>query len=409
MKLVDGSGAAILAIIAVIVSMSTCALGADRGILSGQPDYSIDPTPEPSIQVDNLYSQEALLRNQSHQLESLRACDVTDQESRKCCIRLLDEYESQLRYQSELLASFEDLLIDEWPNLSEEQHITLTARLEDLLRRQETLLNEFQSCLKKFYCLLPPSSKKKFLNSYEDLLKREANLLLGFEDLLHLQQTISHPSMIAFLESFEDLIRRQAMLLDSFEDFLKVNCNILKIHKSVDKCGFRPGQKVTYNYVISNTVNFTIVDVKIVDDHLGRVIEGITLGPYETKTFSKSTILDEDAPCGTKICNRARVFGVDPKGFTVSSLSNTVCIRLICESVNYDSVNLGDQRSLAFSSDWAKADNSIEIRKNQKINCSMNFESRNTEKIKVGNQFAAAFQSGRAKNSIKIIEGQGPD
>ncbi len=408
MKLTDGLKAAMLVTIVVLVSMSTCALG-DEGTSPGQSYYRIDSAPKPSMQVDDLYSQVVLLMNRSHQLESLGACDVTDQDSRERCTEFLDDYESQLRHQAELLDSFEDLLINEWPNLSEEQRISLTASLEDLLRREAILLNEFQSCLKKFYCLLPPSSKKKFLNSYEDLLKREANLLLGFEDILHLQQTIRHSSMIAFLESFEDLIRRQAMLLDSFEDFLKVNCNILKIHKSVDKCGFRPGQKATYNYVISNTDNFTIVDIKIVDDHLGKVIEGITLGPYETKTFSKSTILDEDVPGGTKICNRARVFGVDPKGFTVSSLSNMVCIRLICEAVNYDSVNLGDQRSLALSSDLAKADNFIEIEKDQKTNCAKNVDSRNAEKIKVGNQFAAAFQSGRAKNSIKIIEGQRPD
>jgi hypothetical protein len=403
MKLTNGLRKVILALIVVIIA-STCAYGSSLGPQTESSDYKIDLTPRHSLQADELFTSEHLMENQSLRLEGFTAYDIADPQLREACICSLDEYENQLRRNAVLVASLEELLIEEWPNLDEEERFHLTASLEDLLRRQSARLDRFQSYLKRFYCLLTPSNKKKFLDSYEDLLKRQANLLLGFEDLLHLQQTIGQNSMIGFLESFEDLIRRQAKLLESFEDMLKVNCHVLKIHKYVNKCGIGPGQEVIYNYVVSNTGNYTVEGIRIIDDQLGIVARGFILGPYESRTFSKPTVLD--VRCGTTVCNQARVFGVDPNGFTVSSLSNRLCIRIPCGARNQDSIDLGKQRSLAFSSDPARASNSVEIKKNQNINCSSNIDSQNEIKIKTGDQFAGAFRNAVAKNRIKIIENQ---
>lgn len=340
---------------------------------------------------------------QCMQLENKDICDVTDPNSLPRCIRFLDDYETQLRDQALLLDSFEELIFEQWPSLSEEERIELTASLEDLLRRQSNLLFRFQLYMKRLWCLLDAKDKKKFIDSYEDLLKRQSGLLLGFEDLLHWQQQIRDSKMFDFLSSFEDLIRRQAILLDTFSDFLSVNCHALKISKTIQpSCAcVRPGQQVTYYYTISNTENYTVKCIKIIDDRLGVIAEGITLGPYESRSFSKQIVIDE--PVGTVICNQARVYGIDPKGFTISAQSKRICIRVMSAAANIDSITTGRQRSLAFSTDPASASNSIEIKKNQKRNCLSNLDSASREMIKIADQSAAAFNNAKASNSIKMM------
>ncbi len=265
--------------------------------------------------LQELNSSEFLLVNQSHQIGS---------QSIKECVLSLSAYERILRERAVRLAGFELKIKKIWPLLCLEERVEITKCLEELLRRQAALIHDFQYQLKKKYCLFSIQDREKFLSSLQDLLEREASLLLRFEDILHWMQNAHQEDKMQFLSSFEDLIRRQAILLDIYEDFLKVNCNMIKIYKYVDEheC-YRSGQEVNYTYVIKNKCGCFTNEFDIVDSRLGVIIEGISLGPYETKSFNKTIILDYHP--GTTVCNTA--FGIDANGFIISA-SNEICIRM---------------------------------------------------------------------------------
>jgi len=373
----------------------------DQQQIDYQSNYTLDDN------VRELYSSEILLENQSHQLES-QETDTLNPQSTFDCVRSLGDYESRLRDRAVRLANIEYQLKEEWPEWNVDERINKTKCLEDLLRRQSVLLYDFQSHLEKKYCRFSISDKNKFLHSFEDLLDREANLLEGFEGFLHQLQNVQDKYQIDFLASFEDLIRRQAVLLNLYDDLLKTKCNELEIYKYVIRCGeIRCGQTIKYTYVIKNICNCTVKDIKIIDDRLGVIAEGISLKPYETKVFTKSTALIY--PPGTMVCNTASVFGVDPDGFNISDTSNPVCIT-IAEPVtnhNFDSINLGNQKTVAIASDPAIAENSIIIKKNQNGKRGSNYDSANRDTIGVGDQLAGAYQSSKASNNIRIISNQG--
>jgi len=386
----------------ILILVSLPALGEETARGYAEEDctkVAVNSSPDQS---EDLVSLEAEIDRQCQLLEEKQICDITDPNSLPYCIKFLDDYETQLRDQALMLESFEELIAEQWPNLSDQERIDLTVSLEDLLRRQSILLFRFQSYMKILWCLLDQEDKKKFLDSFEDLLKRQSKLLLGFEDLLHRQQMIEGPIMADFLSSFEDLIRRQAVSLDKFSDFFKVNCHALEIRKSVQPpCAcVRPGQQVTYHYTITNNANYTIKCIKIIDDHLGVIAEGLTLRPHEIKSFSKSTVIDE--PVGYTVCNQARVYGIDPKGFTIFSQSSRICVRVSAAAANADSITTGRQKSLALASDPASASNSIEIKKNQKSKCLQERDTADRERIRIADQFAGAFNNAKASNSIKI-------
>ena len=347
----------------------------------------------------SLSACETLIKNQKPQLDIVKSCDITpnnpiDPED-------LAIIEKELRKQANLSASFEQLLMEKWPDLSQQDRINSTTSLEDLLRRQAILLESFQAHLKEIWCLLDPSQKQKFTLSYEDLLKRQSNLLLRFEGFLHLQQTLDQTTTVKYLASFEDLIRREAILLDSLEDILKIKCNKLRIDKSADKYCVKPGEAVDYTYKITNTDNSSIQNVTIIDDRLGSIAKAIELGPNETRSFSKTTPIS--GTCGCTICNRAEVFGVDSAGFLVYGVSQEVCIKIVCGRTNIDSITLGSQRADAIATDPAMANNTIEILKNQQSGCPGGCKSFNKEAIRIGNQTAGAYNSGSiSANHIKI-------
>jgi len=355
--------------------------------------------------IRELYSREILLVNQSRQIDLNDTVFFADRQWIEPHISSLGAYESLLRDRAIRLAQFELRLKEIWPELGLEERVDITENLEGLLRRQSILLYDFQSQLKKKYCLFPIREKKKFLNSFQDLLDRNAALLLGFEGFLHYLQDAPEEDKIEFLASFEDLIRRQAVLLDIYEDLLKVNCELLKIYKYVDGCEcYRSGQNVTYTYVIKNTCNCSIVGIRIVDNRLGIIIEGISLGPYETKSFSKSTVLKY--PPRTEVCNTAQAWGIDPNGFTIMSESNEVCIQMCAPAKNQESLELGNQKALAIASDPATAENNILIKKNQISKCCPNKDYVNQMAIRVGDQLAASYRSSKGANNIKIVSNQ---
>jgi hypothetical protein len=366
------------------------------------PNYSLDAN------MGELYSSEIPLTNLSLQLESLETDIFNDPRSTSDWVRCLGDYESRLRERAVRLAHIEAQLREEWPELNDDERIKKTRILEDLLRRQAVHLYDFQYHLKKRYCHLTFSDQMEFLHSFEDLLDRESLLLEGFEGFLHQLQNVQDQYQIEFLASFEDLIRRQAILLDIYEDLLKTRCNELRLYKYVVRCGeFRCGQNITYNYVLSNICNCTFEGVRIIDDRLGVVVEGVSLRPYEKKVFSKSTILNYTS--GTTVCNTASAIGVDSDGFTIFSPSNEVCITIAEPLLNHnlDLINLGSQKTIAFASNSAIAENSILIKKNQDGRSSSNNDTVNRDAIRVGDQLAGAHQNSKASNSIKIVSNQG--
>ena len=366
------------------------------------PNYSLDAN------MGELYSSEIPLTNLSLQLESLETDIFNDPRSTSDWVRCLGDYESRLRERAVRLAHIEAQLREEWPELNDDERIKKTRILEDLLRRQAVHLYDFQYHLKKRYCHLTFSDQMEFLHSFEDLLDRESLLLEGFEGFLHQLQNVQDQYQIEFLASFEDLIRRQAILLDIYEDLLKTRCNELRLYKYVVRCGeFRCGQNITYNYVLSNICNCTFEGVRIIDDRLGVVVEGVSLRPYEKKVFAKSTILNYTS--GTTVCNTASAIGVDSDGFTIFSPSNEVCITIAEPLLNHniDLINLGSQKTIAFASNSAIAENSILIKKNQDGRSSSNNDNVNRDAIRVGDQLAGAHQNSKASNSIKIVSNQG--
>ncbi len=414
-----------IAICLLLISISSsCLGGASEYSGNDQINSSIAPLPGPQSDISSaklsdalpesspypmlmrdireLNSGEILLTNLSRQISLNDTVLFADRQSIEECICSLGAYESLLRERAIRLAKLEIRLKEIWPQLSLEERVEMTEDLEGLLRTHSILIHDFQSQLKKKFCSFPIRDRKKFLISMGDLLDRDANLLLGFEDFLHNLQDVSKEQKVELLASFEDLIRRQAILLDIYEAFLKVNCNILKIYKYASGCGYyRPCQNVTYTYVIKNTCNCVVEGIRIVDSRLGIIVEDVSLGPHEKKSFTKSTSLNS-LP-GTTVCNTAQAWGNYSNNFIVMSESNEVCIRMAAPAVNNDSLKLGNQRAVAIASDPAAAENNILIEKNQEGKCCPDKDSAGQMTIGVGDQLAAAYRSSIGTNNIKIV------
>jgi hypothetical protein len=92
------------------------------------------------------------------------------------------------------------------------------------------------------------------------------------------------------------------------------------------------------------------------------------------------------------------------------------------QDTNFDSVNVGNDKALAFgwyAKDYANAQNNLEIKKNQDsgecnccgeidpvLGCSDCCYKVNLEQIKVGNREAMAFGFANAENNVKIVTNQ---
>jgi|GEM_PF-132850 len=227
--------------------------------------------------------------------------------------------EDLLRSQSELIMSFDYLLHMTPMNTSAK--VMFLESFEDLLRRQAILNSGFEDILKEEWEWLCPEEQEEFLESFADLLKRELILLASFEGHLDEGWSVFTPEeQSRLLGSYEDLLRRQADLHLSYEELLKMKNGGLTIVKLVDREVVDRGQTVTYSYVVKNWCRKTVCNVVIIDDKLGTVASGITLGPRETKTITKSVTITES------VCNSARAMGEDPESNIISDESNTVCV-----------------------------------------------------------------------------------
>lgn len=396
--------AIVLAAASSISAAESSGNGSDRSSLL-EVDYLLNYSLDENLR--ELYSREIILENQSRRLASLEVNATTNTAEVLENARSLEQFECQLRERAERLEIIEAQLQQEWPDLDIDERVDRSRCLEDLLRSQAILLYDFQSHLKKNYCQLSILDQRKFLASFEDLLDRESVLLEGFEDFGHHLQDAQMGYQIEYLASFEDLIRRQAILLDIYQDLLKTDCRDLKLHKYIKKCGeFRPCQNVTYYFVLQSTCNCTISGIKITDDHLGEVAEGISLGPYEKRTYAKTSTLNYSP--GERVCNTAHAFGTNSGGLVVSASSNEVCITIAPPVLNrnFDSLTLGNQRTIAMAADPAVAENSIIIKKSQSKECCSNNDALNYDEIRAGDQLAGAFHDSKASNRIKIVSNQ---
>lgn len=311
----------------------------------------------------------------------------------------LSSLEELLRGEAQLLSSFGVLLNK--TNTTVNETIIFLDSFEDLLRRQTVLYSGFESLLKSQWYRLDCLQQKEFLDSFEDLLHREVKLFARFNSSIEESwPTLPNEEKVKLLESFEDLLRRQTKLFKSFEELYMMTNGGLTVEKYVNKtCICRPGETVKYWYVVKNWYNQTITNVSVVDDHLGKIAQNITLGPNEERTFYMEVSLTGST------CNTARAYGEGPCGEMLVDDSNTVCVNLLLTSGNnFDKIVVGQQFALTSGSDPPMALNTIEIKKNQKID---GIRRNNTETIWLGDQKACGLgPGGQSSNSIKIVTNQ---
>jgi len=149
---------------------------------------------------------------------------------------------------------------------------------------------------------------------------------------------------------------------------------------------------------VKNWYKQPVTNVSIVDDHLGKIAQNITLGSGEERTFSKKAV-----STGTT-CNTARAYGEGPCGELLIDESNTICINLrITSGSNLDTVVVGRQYAFSSGSDSPTASNAAEIKKNQIINGQ---KQNNTKNIRLGDQKADGISKGQSSNAIKIVSNQ---
>ena len=315
----------------------------------------------------------------------------------------LSSLEDLLRGQAQLLTAF-SILLDK-TNRTTNESIVFLDSFEDLLRRQATLYSGFESLLKSQWYNLDCEQQRIFLDSFEDLLHREVRLYARFNGSLE-QIWLSLPGeeKVKLLASFEDLLRRQADLFKSFEELYMMSQGGLTVEKAANKsCICRPGEAVEYSFTVKNWYNQTVKNVSIVDDHLGLIVENVTLGPYEERTFYKIAHLE-----GTT-CNTARAYGEGPCGELLFDESNTVCVTL-CPISGNNSASLVVGRQIAFSSgsDPPVALNNLELKKNQKVE---GIAQNNNQSIWLGFQKAASISNpnsgSESSNTRKIVANQG--
>jgi hypothetical protein len=149
---------------------------------------------------------------------------------------------------------------------------------------------------------------------------------------------------------------------------------------------------------VKNWYKQPVTNVSIVDDHLEKIAQNITLGSGEERTFSKKAV-----STGTT-CNTARAYGEGPCGELLIDESNTICINLrITSGSNLDTVVVGRQYAFSSGSDSPTASNAAEIKKNQIINGQ---KQNNTKNICLGDQKADGISMGQSSNAIKIVSNQ---
>lgn len=232
----------------------------------------------------------------------------------------LDSLETLLREESDLLLSFEYLL--HVTPKTPETRMEFLISFEDLLRRQAILFKGFEDLLKLHWDGMGVDEQEKFLASFEDLLDREVILFNSFKELFTQSWgDLNAEEQTRLVRSFEDLLRRQSDLIKSYEDLLKKKRGGISIEKRADKTTISSGETVTYTYIIrSYYEDKTITDIFIEDDQLGIIVNGVQLGPMETKSFTKTVVLTRST------CNTAKVMGRGRDGKIVSDRSNEVCV-----------------------------------------------------------------------------------
>jgi len=323
-------------------------------------------------------------------------------------VEFMERNEDILRRQSELIESFQQLVEDNWDDLTEDEQIALMESIQDLLIRQSDQLVVFELDLKRIWCSLSSSEKQNFLDSFQDLLMRESILLVKFEDVLHRKQTLEYEeqnneeSWFEFLSCFEDLVRRQSKLLASYEDMLKVDCRVLILEKHVDKPVVFPGNTVTYTYEVRNVGNVSLTNMQIWDSRLGPISGGFRLDPNESRSFSKSTSFQ--AIRAYTVCNVARVIGIDDKGFLFGDTSPLICVNITMPKLQSANILLGNQTAFAvYSGDPAEAINEFNVSLNQTLDKS-EYGQTNREDIYGGDQSSRAFgYSSKASSKVNIV------
>lgn len=233
----------------------------------------------------------------------------------------MDSLGDLLNDEANLLSSF-DYLIHNTTTTTEER-VGFIDSFDDLLRRQATLFSGFDDLLKTHWNSMDIEEQEKFLNNFKDLLKRESTLYYKLESLNEESwQDISSEKRVELLASFGDLLKKQADLLIAYEELLKNKVGGLTIANSVNKPIIDQGEKVTYTYVIKNWYKKAVKDVVIIDDKLGTVADKVSLNPGESKSFTKSVNIYDDA------CNTATVLGKDPDGNITADDSGLVYVRV---------------------------------------------------------------------------------
>ncbi|VVB67685.1 Uncharacterised protein [uncultured archaeon] len=305
-----------------------------------------------------------------------------------------------LRGQTLLIDRFEDLL-HTTPKTVDDS-VMFLSNFEELVRNQAVLLSEFGDILKSRWRSLSRQEQHTFLCSFEDLIDRQVVLLTGFANLSEEDwNRFDSKNKTKFLSSFEDLLRRQSDLIKSYEDLYRITYGGITIEKSVDKTVVHRGETVRYTYEITNWFgNESITDVSIFDNVLGPIVSNITLGPSETRYFSKSAVISGDT------CNKARAFGKTPENATISEESQMVCVRFVRVSKNYGSIKSGKQTTISFGADLHDDANSVEIVKSQRANSSALRESYNIEHIETGDQTTISLGTTGAKNYFRIVTSQ---
>jgi hypothetical protein len=234
--------------------------------------------------------------------------------------KFLDSFEGLLRNQSNLLTSFEYLLHRTPTNV--EEKIEFLNSFEDLLRRQANLIAQFEDLLKAHWDEKSVDEQEKFLESFGDLIKREFVLVSSFETLCDEDWSQFPPETeVKFLASFEDLLRRMTNLYKSYEELFKSKHGGIFIEQSANKEAVQKGEVVTYIYTVKNVYKTKkLSDVIIVDDKLGTIADGVSLNPGESKSFARSTELEQTT------CNQAEAMGRDPEGNIINDESGVVCV-----------------------------------------------------------------------------------
>ena len=315
----------------------------------------------------------------------------------------LSSLEELLRGQAQLLTAF-SILLDK-TNRTTNESIVFLDSFEDLLRRQATLYSGFESLLKSQWYNLDCEQQRIFLDSFEDLLHREVRLYARFNGSLE-QIWLSLPGeeKVKLLASFEDLLRRQADLFRSFEELYMMSQGGLTVEKAVNKsCICRPGEAVEYSFTVKNWYNQTITNISILDDHLGKIVGNVTLGPHEERTFYKIAFLSGST------CNTARAYGEGPCGERLFDESNTICVTL-CPISGNNTASLVVGRQIAFTSgsDPPVALNNLELKKSQKVE---GIAQNNNQSIWLGFQKAASISNpnsgSESSNTRKIVANQG--